>query len=565
MKSNKKTTATLTFTLTICFCFMYSSSFSQEQGETRQEKTGIDTTSLLKKFDSLNTATNKLENLNEASLSLTKENIDYNRTIDSLKNIQTKTEGDNRKLERLRLKLKNNIDSLSKIAEQLRVQKSNHENAIKDLKSEIRKIDSVKQKYLKDTLDLSLKKDTLAKDTSSLNKQKKEFAIDIEKQKAVISKQLDSLEVIARIDMRDSVTIFNDSTGKEIHVKIQEINISVREGIIMEIIVKTDSGIYRNKRAIIDLLHFGQRGKTDKLYYEHQNYKKYNEWSYVFLDDVIKYSPIRSYTDVAYGDFDITLLFTDENKSYLIKESTSINTYFNIAAFTDIKGISGEPNGLAQFTAEAKFITRTSNFPNTAVVPFNYISFRAGLSKFDNDFKGAKLFNDDSVSRKDILQRATYYLGININLLRGFASPLPSHLFSDLQLNIGYNFIGTKVYDTLFKDIAKTVIDTTFKTITQNQFFIEPYVSLNRHKNFSMSVGLPFYFNNIKKSAEIANSGLEFWICPSINLMYYGKRDSGSKIFFRYNHFINLKEKTQAFTQMQLGYSVNLTEVWNGK
>jgi hypothetical protein len=47
--------------------------------------------------------------------------------------------------------------------------------------------------------------------------------------------------------------------------------------------------------------------------------------------------------------------------------------------------------------------------------------------------------------------------------------------------------------------------------------------------------------------------------------MYYSKRDSKSKIFFRYNHFINLKDKKQAFTQMQLGFAASLTNVMQGK
>src|SRR6185369_10455251 len=197
---------------------------------------------------------------------------------------------------------------------------------------------------------------------------------------------------------------------------------------------------------------------------------------------------------------------------------------------TDIKGISGEPNGLAQFTADAKFITRTRNFMNSAIVPFNFLSFRGGLAKFDNDFKGTALMNDDSVNRKELLQRSTYAVGVKMNLLRAFASPKPTHLFSDIQLNIGYNFIGTKVYDTVFKDQAHSVIDTNYRNVTQNQFYIEPMATISRHRNFSMSVYLPFYLINVKKSALLRNDGTEYWACPGISLMYYGKRDVASKI-----------------------------------
>ncbi|HEX6430376.1 MAG TPA: hypothetical protein VF008_21940, partial [Niastella sp.] len=81
----------------------------------------------------------------------------------------------------------------------------------------------------------------------------------IAKRQALISKQLDSLEVIATISMRDSVKIYHktDSGNKAFKEKyrINEINMTVKEGIILEIIVKTTNGTFRNKNNIIDLLH----------------------------------------------------------------------------------------------------------------------------------------------------------------------------------------------------------------------------------------------------------------------------------------------------------------------
>ena len=54
-----------------------------------------------------------------------------------------------------------------------------------------------------------------------------------------------------------------------------------------------------------------------------------------------------------------------------------------------------------------------------------------------------------------------------------------------------------------------------------------------------------------------------------IRLLLYSfsrhQRDDGSKLFFRYNHYINIKDKTQSFSQMQLGYSINITQVWDEK
>ncbi len=464
------------------------------------------------------------------------------------------------------------------------------------------------------TIDIKVKELSAKKDTAQkLDSANKAEAQNLQLRKNAIAKQLDSLEVIAELEMYDSVIVWKHmadkaSKGKEKDnsllqknktyknamdlvfqllnadpkmsfkavadsinkvtgvpefsiTKINQVDITVSEGVINEIIVNTEAGIFRNKSSSIDLLHFGLR-RADLLYLETMRPDDALTIA-VPAGLVVKYTPMHSYSDAPYTEFTKTLLPDSANRFYLIKESTSINTYFNIAAFTDIKGVSGEPNGIAQFVADAKFLTRTRNFPNCSIIPFNYISFQGGMSKFDNDFKGTELLKEDSVSRRDLLQRANYTAGIKINLLHVLKSPRPTHLFHSIELNGGYNFIGSRIFDTSFKDDAHTVIDTTFRNITQNQFYLEPSLTLSRHGNFSICMSLPVYFNSIKKSALISNNQLEYWAKPSISLVYYSKRESGSKIFFRYNHFINLKDKTRAFSQIQLGYSVNLTDIWN--
>lgn len=80
-----------------------------------------------------------------------------------------------------------------------------------------------------------------------------------------------------------------------------------------------------------------------------------------------------------------------------------------------------------------------------------------------------------------------------------------------------------------------------------------------------MCLSLPFYYQNIKASSGIANSSSTWWAAPSINLMYYSKRSTNSKLFFRYVHNIDLKKPKNAFVQLQLGYSVSVTDLLNGK
>ncbi|MEO8111048.1 MAG: hypothetical protein ABI594_13480 [Ginsengibacter sp.] len=529
--------------------------------------------------DLVKTISDSIAALNKTKEKILKDNEGINKQNEvllkqgqSLEINNKKIKDNNAELLRINNLFINQKDLLTKQIDELQKQTNALQDTLIDKTQKIKTKDSL--------IDEKIKK-SKALDTTIQKANK-----TLEERKASISKQLDSLEVIANIEMKDSVRIYkwrkplpsDNLTSIERRYKlnvlandfqtskIQEIHITVKEGIILEIIVKTDTGIFRNTVGIIDLLHLGKSKKVSLLFYEHQDFDKHLDSTCIFLDDIIKYTPIRSYNDVAYGDFDITLTPTDNGRSYLLRESTSINTYFNVAAFTDIKGISGEPNGIAQFTADAKFITNTRTIGRTAIALGNYIAFHGGLSKFDSDFKGTELLNNDSISRKDLFQRANYALGVKLNIFKWFLSPQPLILYDKIEINAGYNFLGTKVFDTLFKDVAHTIIDTSYRNITQNQLYIEPIITFSRHRNFSMNIAIPFYFNSIKQNAKInpgiKNINIETWAAPGISLMYFGKRDTGSKLFFRYNHYINIRDKTQSFSQMQLGYSLNITEAW---
>lgn len=525
-------------------------------------------------------------------LDKTKDSIKV--TVDSLQAIKNKTSTIESKYDSILKKLDSKIQRSTSEISQLQSQKNQFSRVLNELTNQKASIESQISKLKKDSssmtenVKLEIKKlyelkEQLTKDTSKLRKDSIELAektvqlasdsTNLEKgireRQATINKQLDSLEVIAEIKMKDTAHLFEkykDSNDK-IRIKnlgilkIQKIHLTVKEGMILEIIVTTNKGVFRNRHEAISLLHLWER--NDSLIYEPNTYIGRNAQRHIFLNELIEYLPVRSYSQVPYADFDITLYDNEKDRTYLLRESTSINTYFDIAAFTDIKGISGEANGLAQFVGNAKFILSAQNFRRGSVIPLNYISFCGGLSKFDQSFKGAELIKDDSASRRDLLQRSNYFLGVKLNLIKGFKSAYPTHLLDNWQINVGYNFLGGRVFDTLYKDVARTVIDTVYRNITQNQFYIEPQVTFSRNRNLVMTLGLPIYFNSVKNSASIKNSALETWICPSINLMYYAKREASGKIFFRYNHFINLRDNTQAFSQLQLGYSLNLTDVWS--
>jgi hypothetical protein len=514
---------------------------SKSTGEIDRLKKTMD--DLLK---SIKTQNSSLDTINDSIRSRSKTLGDMNKSLDSTrKQLDTSKKASTD----LQKQITEKRDSIKTANQQL-------DQAIADLLKKEDSLEVISKIKLQPHIYIHLDRDGLV---NKLNKEKD------------TAKRIMDMRVIGPGGFRlfDSATIDTMArTGSydRIHefrkeVKLREVRIDVNEGVIREILVKTTYGIYRNRTEPIDLVHIGRR-LDDRLYRDGED--KYSQ-EYVVLGEVIEYEPTRSFNDIPYTQFDI-LLRNDTTKhisdSYTIRESTSINTYFDVAVFTDLQGIAGQANGLAQITANAKFITNTVNIRGSAVIPFNFVSFMGGLSKFDNSYKGTPISKDDSVNRKDLLQRANYYLGVKANLIHAILSPYPKRLIQDIQLNMGYDFVGSKLLRTTIKDTARPdLLDTTYTNATMNQFFIEPIISFTRYRNFNMAISVPLFWVNVKNSAGVKNSKTEFWARPSIELMYFSKRDSNSKLFFRYNHWINTKQDTNAFLQMQLGYSASISDL----
>ncbi len=592
--------------LSFILCLFFSYSYSQ--GTSKASPNVTDTG----KVEDIKSDTALLKSIEKNTETLTKPTVDEINGLTKIKEaiedeIKAIKHDRNKALAERQSEIAEKEKKLSGVKEQitsLQEQYNKQKAALDDLKRRtqdlkqnadslqdvVRKLDTSKNKL--QAVSDSLKNDYQQKLSTYISELAKKEA-EIAKKETELAKKDDSLSVIAKIRLEDVAVEVNkkrkknfaidperiydidkgskenflsakDSLAKKDTVEInlaniKEVRINVSEGLINEIIVKTDIGVFRNKKAPIDIVHLGERWE-DKLYREGTDSARY-----IFLKQVISYTPIRSYGDLPYAQFDITLTRDSSNREYEIKESTSINSYFDVSVFTDVKGISGDANGLAQITANAKFITNTRNAANKALIFSNYVSFYGGLSKFDNDFKGTPILNGDSINRKDLFQRSNYSLGLKYNVLHWVKSPYPQRLIQDIQLNVGYNFIGSKVLNTYFKDSAKTAMDTIVSTVTHNQIYIEPMIGFSRHRNFNMTIGLPFFVQNLKASSGIANREWEFWACPAITLMYYSGRESRNKLFFRYNHFVNLSNTKQAFTQMQLGYSVNITELLSSK
>lgn len=387
----------------------------------------------------------------------------------------------------------------------------------------------------------------------------------------------DTLVVIAEVHLnRQPVSIYIDTSAKNCQTskrktnlsitttsfKIEKIRMRIKEGIILNIYVFDSAGnIYRNKKSPISLTYINEERKFDKLYADPNGNSNQIELKYVRLSDVIRYIPRRSFNYFPYVDVEIDL--SQKDSIYYIRENTSVNAYVNVAVFSDINGISGGANGLAQIDLAGKFITQTKNVRNTALILFNYFSAHGYVGKFDNQFKGADLLAGDSVKRIDLMQRSYFSIGARQNLMHWVLSPLPRRLIEDITIDVGFNFNGARVRNIFDKDTVANskTMDTTYRVVTQNQFFIEPKMTFTRNSNFGCSVSTAFIYQGVKKSSQLANTEMRFYFHPAINFYYHSKKEPENRIFLRYTHMVDMKKPQDAFFQLQLGYSASVTKL----
>ena len=496
-----------------------------------------------------------------------KDLITANKNLEDATKKQRGIEDEIANLKRLNKKITSDINNkkaqFDKQLFEANTAKMKYEEILKNSKNQLESdsLNLIKiQETLKNTIDsLETKKDNLheveKKVDSSTN------VLNNIKSQLTKLENSDSLDLIAIIKIKDpqgKVPISRNGKSGDTAIIIS-VHIVINEGVISDILVETDKGNFRNKRAPIDLVHFNETRKKDNLFLEGTD----SNTVFINVGDVIKYTTKHTYRDIPY-------LFTETNLTLkepvlFLQERTSINSYFEAGTFTDLQGINGKANTLVEANASLKFILRTNNLKYRPIIFFNYIKVVGAISKFDNKYKGTPYSVADSVARIDLLQRTKDRLGVKLNIVHFLPSPYPSRLIDDIELNVGYFYNGSNLLTTAYKDAAQTVLDTTFTRIVQNQFVFEPTVNISRNSAIGAIISLPFYVQNIKANANIANKEWRWYFAPSITLYYSSKKTPGNKLFFKYVNYTDLKETKYGFSQAQIGYSANFTEIFKLK
>jgi chromosome segregation ATPase len=175
------------------------------------------------------------------------------RITDSIKHANIK---DIKRLEANLKKVKDEFNKSSRQLDKINLEAQSKQDSINSLSQYLNR--------LKDTTNLlKSEKDNLEKEKNNLQAEKKKLDDQIQNQFKQIALQKDSMEIIADITMNKSATIYELSNKSKISSEaiINQINMRVQEGVIVELIVKTDKGIFRNTETTINLISFAEEGE----------------------------------------------------------------------------------------------------------------------------------------------------------------------------------------------------------------------------------------------------------------------------------------------------------------
>jgi hypothetical protein len=361
-----------------------------------------------------------------------------------------------------------------------------------------------------------------------------------------IKKQLESLK-----DKKDSTFLGNFYLKDD---KIDSVYIKVDDGMITKIkIYIGNTGYYENEDAPISLNEFG--ANTNNLVNKEikrnnaKNKKKGEcEGCKIILEDVLWFN---SYSYFLYqnGEKEIWLnkKSSFESKKLYIKEG--INEVVNAKIFTDINGLSGQPNGILQTEISSRFLLHSKNKSNNWIFFAREFLPSLTFSKFDSKDENAKIDTNNRISRLEITQKAFVNLNLKLNLLKWVVKT------NSFNLNIGTSFMGTKVLSE--KDSTRN------PNALHMGYYIEPSWKHLRTNYFSFEISIPIFLSVIEgvKELEIVDYKYGLILIPQFTVNYQPGK-SGS-LFFRFRHFDDINVSNRNFSQFQFGYSINFTDLFN--
>lgn len=339
---------------------------------------------------------------------------------------------------------------------------------------------------------------------------------------------------IASVKLKDSIEI----KGKKI--KIDSARFDLKDGMLELVsIYLNNKKVYSNKLAPIAIIY---DTRFDDLLY-----CTTNENDSLILKEVIEFDIYKRFGFLPNNE---SFVLTNSNskgiKSKILYRNGSLNSLVNFVAYSDLLGLLGdEPNALVHFEANAKFYIHRHNIFNKFMYIFPTFQPSFNYNKLDSKFDTIRS-NVNSVNPTEIFRRHSYAVGVDLTVFKYDFKPSNS-----LELNIGYQYLSSKVY--ILKDSKENeirainhlkYIDLSFKSRIIDNFGIDLsgkylWQTLNRSEFYEKASNTMFAFRG--------------------SIYYYPPNGNGNdKIFLRFTNYIVNNKRELDFSQIQIGFSKSL-------
>lgn len=332
-------------------------------------------------------------------------------------------------------------------------------------------------------------------------------------------------------------------TPDSIIVEIEKVTFNIKDGVIADIqIITKDNKTFTNYYSPLRLNLFNESGH----YATYLN--RFGEIERLYLNRCLRWERI-----LGFNPMDKYFEMSKDDSVHILKRGVGINHVIDLNLFTDLPALFGDkPNGVTQTEAYARIVTNTScvklaNFAGgrirSAVIPFKFFAIKASFAKFDSDF-GTTVLNEN-FKRQELLQKSNFYVDLTANL---FSRWIPRKSPNWFNLNGGGGLYSSNL----------TVEDDT-SSVIMPFLYVDPVFELRGSSNFGMDVSFRFMF---QRAPEVM--GYEGWhtiFRPQLSLFWNPSNSPANRIFARVIYYQDQEEQDSSFVQMQVGYSLRLSEV----
>jgi hypothetical protein len=304
--------------------------------------------------------------------------------------------------------------------------------------------------------------------------------------------------------------------------------------------------------------------------------EKRKDYLYFLLGDVIDYSIIAENDKEDYSPANSVVELTKDNpRQELKKEKRS--KILTVRAYTDFIGLQNdEPNGLIQIEAGKKIHINTARYGGAYIYYgfFSYIEPLLTFSKIEKNNNSMVLgFGNIDSTKLATGQKGLLVDALNLHLYQKSSFDLNLNIWkvnfpelkSNIQINTNLGVLKTNIVDTILVTGVNTAIkgsEATISVLNTIRWGFTAIWEIKPESRYGASFGWDWRrVNPLNESFSIASEDL-----ARVNTAWvdaFLKTNDNSKLFFRYRFIFNDKVPRKNFTQIQLGYLMDIFKAKN--